>query len=267
MCDEPLDMNTPLNNDKPTLTINLNEQQTNQIIYLTDDNNSWITVTQLPTELIDYTNTNYEKLFTLHPPELGKILYYNHKQNNDDPLWNEVIKNRYHASYLNTPKYSEKVLASFMFSGYDESKNNDDLPNEFKPYYNFIKSLDNNYNQVGINWYDDGFSYIPFHSDCEAGMIDKHAITIINLNNPNQLNDNSVKRQLTLAVKYEERILTFKPRQHDNNSNLFNNVHIVLSQGAVISMHGDTQKCYKHGIKPLKNNNAVSRIGISFRQF
>ena len=263
--DYPADMNIPPETNKPSITININEtnkhsgessNNASQItkIFLTDDNNSWLSISQLPEDLINYTNENYNSLFDLHPPELGKILFY------DKQDWKEIVKNRYHASYLNTPKYNKNVLSSFMFSGYDESKNNDDIPSEFKPFYDFIKLQNDKYNQIGINWYD-ACSYIPFHSDCEAGMIENHEITIINLNNPKQTNSNEL-----LDERFEERILTFKPRG-DKKNNLYDNVNICLSQGVIVTMNGNTQNDYKHGIKPLKNGNVISRIGVSFRQF
>ena len=248
--------------DALTLTVRLNEPKKRKIIYLTDDKRSWLEIAQLPDNLIAYSIENYEKLFSLHPPELGKIIFFNSRR--VDAARNEAMKHRYHSSYLNTPKYSQNVLASFMFSGYDESKNNDNLPEEFEPYYSWIRSVNANYNQAGINWYKDGHSFIPNHVDCEAGMIENYSIAIINLNEPTPL---ALPDEITTDELPQERMLTFKPRFFQSQLHLYNSINIVLTQGVVITMHGDTQKHYKHGIKSLKTGYALSRIGLSFRQF
>ena len=42
-----------------------------------------------------------------------------------------------------------------MYSGFDTTKNNDELPEVFRPFYEYMRTKDANYNQAVINWYKD----------------------------------------------------------------------------------------------------------------
>lgn len=39
------------------------------------------------------------------------------------------------------------------------------------PIYEYVKKIDERYNQVIVNWYEDENDYIAPHSDCQIGMI------------------------------------------------------------------------------------------------
>ncbi len=231
-------------------------------IYLNKDLSSWVTIEHLPVELKQYGSDNFDSMFYLHPENRGKVLVFNKDETN--PEWNEIDCFRWSKSYLNTPKFDETVMKSYMFSGNNDNKPksymfagnkdtniNDKLPEAFEPFYNYMKTIDNKNNQVIANWYNDNNDYMPFHSDCEANMVKNHTIAMINLN----VNEND----------YPYR--TFRIIPKDINDSLYNEVDIILRHGIVITMGGDTQTKFRHGVPKCYNENIGQRISLSFRQF
>lgn len=131
----------------------------------------------------------FDELWKLHPSERGKIIMYGKEQ----------VSCRYHKSYLKTPEYDPEEKHSYMFSGFDNDKNNERLPDQVVPLLEFVNADQKNpYNQIVINWYENGQDYIAFHSDCTIGMRDFEDITIISLDNNS--NDNN-SRIFELKVK------------------------------------------------------------------
>lgn len=212
-----------------------------QTIILTKDRLSWITIGSLPIELKEYGSTNFSEMFNLHPPERQKIIMYN----------KEVEVSRYQQSYLNTPSYTPNLLKSrsYMYSGFDTSKNNTDLPAKFKKYLDFVNSLGRGiYNQVTINWYSDGSDYIALHSDCEEKLKHHSPIIIITLNE-----HDTYLREFIIRSKF------------DNENVIYNKMSIDLENGTVITMGGNTQKMFMHGV-PKAHDSVSRRISLSFRQ-
>ncbi len=229
--------------------IDYQNQNQNLIIHFTKDKLSYIKIEYLSETLLQYTNENYKHLFDKHPIERCNILQYN-KKNND---WNNLEKDRWMKSYLSTPKHDKNIKKSYMFSGTNTNTNdniNDDLPNIFIPYYEHVKTIDSLYNQVVINWYLNGEDNIPYHSDCDAKMINDYKICIINLNETND----------------ECRKLSFIKDENKADENcIINNLNIKLYNCMMITMYGNIQKYYKHGV--IEDSNIKSsRISISLRQ-
>jgi len=186
-------------------------------------------------------------MFKLHPAEKHKIIMYTE----------EVEVNRYQRCYLKTPQHNESILnkQSYMYSGYDTSSNNDQLPELFQCYYDHVKSKDSRYNQVVANWYQDEKDFIAYHSDCEIGMVQDAEITMISLY--------STDTKKTDSIKY--RLLGIVPKNGSIKSER-SKVMILLRHGVVVTMCGDTQKEFKHGIESSEHA-AIPRLSLSFRQF
>jgi alkylated DNA repair dioxygenase AlkB len=208
-----------------------------QVIRLSDE--SYLLISKLPEHLINYTNEYFDKMYSLRP-EISKVLV--------GPEKNEVITERRHASYLNTPSLVLDTEKSYMFSGMDTSNNNQDLPEIFKPLMKYMNEKRDDskfpkfpeYNQVVVNWYENGNEYIPFHSDCETGFADNANVAIISLGST---------RTFELVKKTPLQETTSLPCEH----------------GTIIYMCGDTQKQFRHGIR--KDECEGRRISISFRSF
>lgn len=194
---------------------------------------------------------NFDDMFDLCPKDRHKV------QLKDC----DIEVHRYQKSYLNTPRIDTllntepggyKWQSSYMFSGMDDSQNNDDLPEIFKPYLDYMNSTftDCNFNQVSVNWYKDGNDYIAFHRDCEIGMTGNKKIGIMTFNeNPDECRE-----------------LIFKLSNPIPEGEFFEKeVSVPLKNGSVILISTDVQKYYKHGIR--KSDTTSKRISLSFRQF
>jgi alkylated DNA repair dioxygenase AlkB len=214
-------------------------------IPLTKEGNSWVEIEMAPEEIIDYGAKNFNKLFNLHPLEQGKIIMYEQ----------ELLSYRWHQSYLRTPQRDPAFPHSYMFSGYDESSINQELPSEFQVFYDFMLKRDARFNQIVANWYLDGNDYIAQHSDCELGMIPDAIVSMINFNR--------------LNARENCRVFKIQPKPTDVDVAEFQAVSIVLRNGVMITMGGDTQKQFKHGVPKmsLSEGEAAPRFSLSFRQF
>jgi len=223
--------------------VNFTNIHYNKPIYI--DNTSYIKLNYIPQNLIDYANVNYDKMVNLiKTPNKSNVMVFN--KNYSNPQLVEEICERYYKSYLNTPKYPTNSNKSFMFSGKNLNEIQSNLPDIFKPYYNYIKNLNTNYNQIVVNYYETEKDYIPYHRDWTYNMIPNYEISILTLNQKNQKN----------------RI--FNIQSIDNNKKY----NIELFNGLIITMGGQFQSNYRHAILKLSNNNFINkRLGITFRQF
>lgn len=211
------------------------------IIKLNDSGSAYITIDYLPEELMKINEANFNIMWNLHPTEKHKVIN----------TGKEIDAYRYSQTYLNTPPITESVILgndSYMYSGFDTTNNNLELPEVFQPYYNYMKSIDVKYNQVVVNWYEDGKDYIAFHSDNQYNMISNPKVAILSF------------------YSYDEsnfRDFCIKPKPGIES---IENMHkIRMDHGTIITMHGKALDEYKHGIKK-DNNNRSRRISLSFRQ-
>jgi hypothetical protein len=68
---------------------------------LTKSKSAWIEIAKVPDELCTYAQSNFDTLFQLHPAERGKVIM------GQNCIHNETESTRWHASYLNTPKWDK----------------------------------------------------------------------------------------------------------------------------------------------------------------
>ena len=212
-------------------------------IYLSESKSSWITIEWLLEELLNYSTQNYHTLFKLHPLQRGKVVMYNE----------EVESHRWHRSYLYQPEREPDQKSSYMYSGI-EPFNDLSLPSPFKGFLDFLNEKEsvNKYNQVIVNWYENGKDYIAPHSDCQKGMLSNASIAIITL-----CEDEKFPREL---------VITPKNLKNETNDALYQHVKIKLKHGCIITMHGETQKRFRHSV-PKAFDNLSSRISLTFRKF
>ena len=212
-----------------------------QVIQLNETGTSYVMIEYLPKLLSENAICNFNDMWKLHPTDKHKIIFYQ----------NEVEVYRYSKSYLHTPTdLTHTKSSSYMYSGYDTSANNDNLPIEFAPYYEYIKTLDHRYNQVIANWYENEYDFIAQHSDCVRGMITNAKISIMSFYENND-------------TPHNYRYLRLCPKNTKNENNL--NYLIRLDHGTIVTMCGNTQNDYKHGIK-REEEYRCKRISLSFRQ-
>ncbi len=229
--------------NKEILNINPIKQTECTTIYLSKTKSSWLTIEWLSEELIMNAIKNYSELFNLHPKERGKVVMFNNEEC-ESPRW--------HRSYLYQPERSNQK-SSYMYSGIERFIDLS-LPSPFQYFLDFLnkKELVNKYNQVIVNWYANGKDYIAPHSDCEKGMVPNTGIAIITLSE-----NETFPREL---------VITPKRLKNEINDNLYSRVKIKLKQGCIVTMHGETQKYFRHGV-PKALDNTTSRISLTFRKF
>ena len=243
-------INNPINN-----IMNLNVPY-----YMGHDNKSYIVLSRCPEALIQYSDQNYNRLRDLikTSDELSRVMVFN--KNYDEPKLIEKTIHRWYKSYLNTPTYPiNQVNKSYMFSGIDKREiENKGLPSRFKPYLDYFRRIDSRYNQVVANLYETDNHYIDYHRDWTYGMMKNYSISILNINEPRSIN-----RIFKIQEIATNRVTT-----------------ITLTNGLIITMGGEFQKYFRHGIdivnskntnntnNNMNNNmNNSGRIGITFRQF
>lgn len=212
-------------------------------IYLSESKSSWITIEWLSEELIVYATKNYQSLFKIHPLQRGKVVMFNNEEC-ESPRW--------HRSYLYQPERSNQK-SSYMYSGIERFEDLS-LPSPFQHFLDFLneKKFVNKYNQVIANWYENGKDYIAPHSDCQKGMIPNAGIAIITL-----CENEKFPREF---------VITPKNLKNETNDYLYRHVKIKLKHGCIITMHGETQKCFRHSV-PKAFDNLRSRISLTFRKF
>lgn len=216
---------------------------------------AWLTISHIAPELEAYATDRYQALFDLHPPEKSRVVASE----------TTVPANRWYKSYLNTPSLDPDFLkarrCSYMFAAFDTASSvKDDLPDEFKPFLEGMNEIARDrgeplYNQVVVNWYADGSDYLPFHGDWEYGRAKNSSIATITLN-----------EQLAAPC----RTFTLKPHKSAADDAVNTRVDIVATHGSIITMHGETQKKFKHGIQKYDAHASaqpLSRISITFRSF
>ncbi len=210
------------------------------MIQLNESGTAYIIIQQLPNELKQLAYTEFDNMWNLHPPNKHKIILFER----------EYQLNRYSKSYLNTYNdLSHITHSSYMYSGYDTSTNNDDLPQVFDPFYQYMKNTDPKYNQVIANWYEKNTDFIAPHSDCTKGWVPDANVSILTFY-PN----------LTSSIDDIAYIMDLIPKKGTKSTKQIH--RIKLDHGMILTMCGTTQDEFKHGIK--KGN--ADRISLSFRQ-
>ena len=191
--------------------------ETNRI-YLSED--SWMDTFKLP------LGVDFKKLMSIKPEERGKVLIY--------------------GKLLNVPRFQKSYNRDYSFSNLNHKS--EQLPDEFKPYFDWAKSLSlydgNKFNQVLVNWYINGHSYIGSHSDDESQLFPDSPILSISLG--------------------AERKFRIRDRQKKIVKD------VLLSDKTVVVMGGKFQKEFKHEIVKIngkKGELVGSRINITMRQF
>ena len=221
-----------------------------RVIQLNESGTSYLHISFLPEGLSILGIQTFNDMWNLHPKQKHKIIMYE----------KEVEVNRYSQSYLNTPNNLEHtVYSSYMYSGYDTTNNNQNLPELFEPYYKYMVGTDNKFNQVITNWYEDENDFIAPHSDCQRQMIPDAKISILSLY---PSSDTTQSRWLKIMRK--TMILPLAPCAEPKNI-LANTYFIRLDHGMIVSMCGDTQNEFKHGIDKM-DSVVGPRISLSFRQ-
>lgn len=217
-----------------------------QHIPLTLGSDCWVNVTTLSKKLLDYVDQHFDTWFT--PPEKRASVVMSECGNKVD-----VEVHRWQQSYGATPKFDPEVAGSFMFRGMDQSDESCQgaIPDHFLPLKEFVEAqLGRAYNQAVVNWYADGSDYIAMHSDYECCMAPDSDVTIINL-----VKSDEVPRYFLIKSK--------KPHMRS----MIDTLKLPLLRGMVITMGGNTQSMFYHGVPKVHNGEPGPRISLTLRHY
>lgn len=111
---------------------------------------SWYRLGYVP-EQLKVDKDTFERLWNLHPEELGKVTIYGKE--------------------INTPRWQQSYGKPYRFSGKDHEAQpiNDKYLISLMDWVRSDSGID--YNQLMINWYKDGNHYIGKHSDDETQLV------------------------------------------------------------------------------------------------
>lgn len=201
---------------------------------LTEDGASWVDIFYLPEEMLP-SREEFEKLWNLHPEAKGKI--------------------KIMGKELTTPRWQQSYLRGYWFSGM--AHQHLPLPEEFKSFFDFANTSEHElwpekiavFNEVLINWYQDGSMYIGPHSDDEKSLV---------------VGENGETLVWSLTLQEEggnRRVFRLKPKTKGTDR-----LDIEMENGMVMIMGGTCQRTHKHQVvKTVKK--CPRRVNVTFRVF
>lgn len=144
---------------------------------------------------------------------------------------------------IEVPRFQKSYGKSYYFSGLTHEA--DPIPQILEPLLEWVNTLNyGTFNQILLNFYENGLHYINLHSDDTSQLVQNSPIVSISLG----------------ATR------TFRIRPI--NDKTFIDYH--LSSGDMVIMGGQMQKEFKHEIVKIsgeKGKKIGKRINITFRQF
>lgn len=201
----------------------------------------------IPQKIVN--NLDFDTLWRMKPEKRG---YISHNKS-------ALEAHRFYKSYGNTPDLNPSNF-SYMFSD-GNVQTFDSVPPVFSELIDYLNTLccDNNnsnsnsnsnkYNQVVVNWYENGDDYCPRHKDCLDNMSDNATVSIVNIV------ENGYDAPLT-----EIRDLVFWP------GNSKPKVIFKCKHGVCITFGDVALRKWTHGV-PKSKEKVARRISISFRSY
>jgi len=188
-------------------------------IYLTE--NTWYSYSILPKDM-KMNLEEYQQFWDEQPEESSEVIIYGKK--------------------MKVPRKQQSYGISYSFSGtLNQSIPMTPLIQKYIDYANSIDDSDGEFNMALVNWYEDGNSYIGFHSDDERQILDKSPIYCFSFG--------------------ATRDFQFKEKSSGQTV-----ANIPLENNSLVIMGGDCQKTHKHAI-PKRLKVKTSRISITLRKF
>lgn len=170
-----------------------------------------------------------------------------------DAMWNLHPEDHHQvmtpAGLKPIPRFQTSYLRDYAFSG-NVSKAPKELPKEFKPLLRWANNQGyGQFNQLLVNWYTDGNSYIGSHADQTKPLVNDSAVMTISLRSEE---DEGPARKF--RIRRDGKILK----------------DYITENRMVLVMGGKFQKELKHEIVKVSGNKASEigpRISVTLRQF
>jgi len=184
-------------------------------------NNSWIDFGILP-QSIQY---DFEELWNLHPENYNQV-----------KIMGKIV---------DTPRWQQTYGRDYNYTGMQHEAL--PMPAQITPFLEYASKIypDFEFNQILINWYENGLHYIGAHSDNTKPLVEDSPIISISLG-----------QERIFRIKEKETKTTIKD--------------IVLKDKMCLTMGGAFQRYYTHEVPKVngkKGEQLGRRINITFRCF
>ena len=179
---------------------------------------SWYILDKISEDI--YKDEEFEDLWREKPDEKNKMMMFGRE--------------------VEVPRWQKTYGELYKFTGMEEGGEKE-IPDKWKKIFEWAKKYEPKYNQLLVNWYENGSDYIGFHKDDEK-----------------EIKDNSNIFSLTLSDKNGERRFVIK----DNNKKKIDEVK--LTNRVYVVMGGHFQKELYHGV-PKTEKECGRRINVTCR--
>lgn len=186
------------------------------------DKDSWIDHLELPAEV----EIDFERLWALHPLEYDKVMLYGKE--------------------VSMPRWTQSFGLPYTFSGVEHASV--PIPEELRGFFRWANASTEYapFNQLYVNWYQNGLHYIGAHRDNEC-ILDGVTTPILNLS----LGSERKFRLRDYGTKQIVRDIPFCNRQ-------------------ILVMGGRTNLDYTHEVPKISGKRGLEvgrRISITLRRF
>ena len=176
----------------------------------------------------------FNELWDLHPVEYGKVKMMNYKTKKYEEI--------------NTPRWQQSFGKDYNFTGMNHKASKLEHPYLIKLLKFVNDRSDLEYNQVLINWYNDGQHYIGAHSDDERQLVKNSAIYSFSFG--------------------QERDFVIKNKSYKVTDPNKVRIVIPLTNNSCVVMGGKMQKHFTHEVpKRAPSKCPGKRINITMRAF
>ncbi len=148
---------------------------------------------------------------------------------------------------IETPRFTRSYGSDYTFSG-TVSKGHP-LPPELLALKEYVDkkygSPEQGFDEILVNWYENGHHYIGFHSDSEIQLVPNSPIVSVSF---------GAERKFRIREKHTKRIVLDLP----------------LTDRSVVVMGGTMQKEFTHEVPKIagkKGEDVGPRVNVTFRQF
>ena len=166
---------------------------------------------------------------------------------NFDDIWRLKPQNRHiiriYGREIEQPRWTQSYLQDYVYSGSRAKARA--LPDELKQVYEKVLEYDDRFNQILVNWYENGSNYIGAHSDDISQLIPNSPILSLSYGGT---------RKFRIRDKKTKKIIK----------------DLLLRDRMCVIMKDDFQEKFTHEIVKIggkKGLNYPSRINITFRCF
>lgn len=242
---------------------------------------SWISVATLPKELLQQYDERWVELWNLRNEWKGSKV-----------ITGGITREspRIHASFGVVPSY-KGTEPSYMFSGSDgicAKGSTHPIPNLLKELVDHFNNHTSggHYNEVTLNWYEDGNNYTAQHADYMEGMVESLPIVIVTFCPEGSMEQGNL-RQFLVRSKDEHilhgdgttegvsdgRFARPDRAASDTSKKLslryFDNLALPTYHGQIIRMGGKTQEEFRHGIPKYSADptKCAPRVSVTLRAY